>query len=155
MKRARIDSGFTLLEALVALTLLAVGLLGVVALVLSGLRTSHEAQLQTSAITLAADLGDRIRANRTASAGYALDEGAVLDRPSATCRAAGECTSADIARLDLYEWQQDAYANLPGCVTRVTVESIDGGGTTTFGITIGWLPRTDSARVSIVLVLQA
>ena len=58
--------GFTIVEALVALVVLAVGMLGIASLYVTTLRASGSAMSRMQAINLASDLGDRIRANRTA-----------------------------------------------------------------------------------------
>ena len=64
------QSGFTMVEALVALVVLAIGLLGIAALYLDTLRAGRTAIYRTQAVALAADLADRIRSNRTAVAAY-------------------------------------------------------------------------------------
>ena len=69
--------GFTIVEALVALVVLAVGMLGIASLYVTTLRASGSATSRMQAINLAGDLGDRIRANRTARA----DTPAPLRRP--------------------------------------------------------------------------
>lgn len=56
--------GFTLIEALVALVVLGVGMLGVAALYLDTLRGGRSALYRQQAVSLAADLGDRLRADR-------------------------------------------------------------------------------------------
>lgn len=58
--------GFTLIEVLVALVVLAIGLLGIAALYIDSLRASRTALLRTQAIAVASDLADRIRVNRAA-----------------------------------------------------------------------------------------
>src|SRR5512138_827355 len=75
-------AGFTLIEVLIALVVLAIGMLGIAAVYLEGLRASRDALLRTQAVILAADMGDRIRANR-----YVL-AGAQLYDPSATAATA-------------------------------------------------------------------
>lgn len=59
--------GFTLIEVLVAVVILAIGLLGLAALQNSGLQGSQEAYLRSQATLLASDLSDRMRANREAA----------------------------------------------------------------------------------------
>ena len=57
-----------MVEVLVALVVLAIGLLGIAALYLNSLQAGRTAVYRTEAINLAADLADRIRMNRTAQA---------------------------------------------------------------------------------------
>ena len=56
--------GFTLVEVLIALVVLSVGMLGIAVLYVETLRAGRTAQLHTQAVSLAADLADRIRVNR-------------------------------------------------------------------------------------------
>src|SRR5438045_6342747 len=58
--------GFTMIEMLVALVVLAVGMLGVAILFGISLHSGSSAISRMQAVNLAADLADRIRANRRA-----------------------------------------------------------------------------------------
>ncbi len=71
MKTHTRQQGFTMVEVLVALVVLAIGLLGIAALYLNSLQAGRTAIYRTEAVQLAADLADRIRMNRTAQNGYA------------------------------------------------------------------------------------
>jgi type IV pilus assembly protein PilV len=57
------QKGFTLLEVLIALLVLAIGLLGLAALQTTGLRSNTMATTRTHATQLAYDIADRMRAN--------------------------------------------------------------------------------------------
>ena len=56
MKNKKRQTGFTLVEAVVALVVLAVGMLGIAGLYIEGLRSSHTALARTTAVNLAAAL---------------------------------------------------------------------------------------------------
>ena len=58
------QAGFTLVEVLVALVILAIGLLGLAGLQVTGLRGSSSAYMRSAAMIYANDMVDRIRANR-------------------------------------------------------------------------------------------
>lgn len=58
--------GFTLVEVLVALVVLAVGLLGAAAMLLESLQGSRIALERSRAVVLAGDMAERLRANRAA-----------------------------------------------------------------------------------------
>ena len=60
------QKGFTLLEVMIAVFILAVGLLGLANLQMLSLKNNHSAQYRTSATVLAYDIFDRMRLNRTA-----------------------------------------------------------------------------------------
>ncbi len=61
MRNGRNDKGFTLLEILVALTLLTVGLLGVAGLTVGIMRGNRHSNVVTTATTLAQDRMEEIR----------------------------------------------------------------------------------------------
>ena len=62
--------GFTLVEVLVALLVLAVGMLGLAVLLVEGLQGSRSAIEHTQAVNLAADIAERMRSNRAAASAY-------------------------------------------------------------------------------------
>ncbi len=66
-RRAR---GFSIVEAMVALVVMSVGMLGIAGLYVSSLKAGRTAILRTKAVNMASDLADRIRANRTARNAY-------------------------------------------------------------------------------------
>lgn len=102
--------GVSMVEALVALVIISVGMLGVAGLYLSSLQAGRSANLRMQAVNLATDLGDRIRANRRGVANYkasATDTGKSNDCAGTTC------TAVQIAENDLYIWKQAITAALP------------------------------------------
>jgi type IV pilus assembly protein PilV len=76
----RSAKGFTLIEAMVALVVLSIGLLGVAGMQIVGLRANLSAASRTQASYLADDIIDRMRANNTAARGglYNVAPGATL-----------------------------------------------------------------------------
>jgi prepilin-type N-terminal cleavage/methylation domain-containing protein len=59
------QSGFSLVEVLVAMLVLAIGLLGLAALQTQGVRFNHDAYVRTNATSLAYDIVDKMRLNRS------------------------------------------------------------------------------------------
>jgi type IV pilus assembly protein PilV len=148
------DSGFILVEVLVVVVVMAVGLLGGLLLLLTGFRASRSAMQQTGAANLAADLGDRIRANQAAGAAYALNAGMVLVPPAKPCLSPAECDSNDVAAQDLYEWQQAAMAALPAARTSVQVTPADGTPENVYRIQIEWTPANQVTAARFALTVQ-
>jgi len=111
------SSGFSLVEALVALLVLSIGLLGIAGLFVESVRNSRAALLRTQAINLVGDMADRIRANATARAAYDIDNygGAPLERNCAPGPAvAGDnCSMAALAEDDLARWITAVRTALP------------------------------------------
>jgi len=95
-------SGFTLVEALVALVVLSIGLLGVAALQFTSLKANHGSATRTQAVYLAYDIIDRMRANPSAvtTHDYDLAFGATP-------------TGTTIAKTDLIAWRQSIAQMLP------------------------------------------
>lgn len=134
--------GFTMIEVLVALAVLAVGLLGIAALYLDSLRAGRTAIYRTQAVNVAADLADRIRANRAVPVNYetALDDAVV---PVAACETSGGCTRAEMAQNDLASWKAQLAALLPNGDGSVVVTP---GNPNSYVITVQWNePGSDGA----------
>jgi type IV pilus assembly protein PilV len=131
--------GFTIVEALVALVVLAVGLLGIAGLYVISLRSGAGAIYRMQAVGLTSELADRIRANRTANVAYAA--GAV----AANCvGGAVNCTSAQMAGNDLFQWDAELRRVLPNPVWQVQAAPV-GGGLFTYTISVQW---TESGQES-------
>jgi type IV pilus assembly protein PilV len=92
------NNGFSLLEVLISVFILAVGLLGLASLQMNSLKNNHSAQYRTSATVLAYDLIDRMRLNRVES--YALAQSAT---PSGT----------GLKNTDLVAWVNQIASDLP------------------------------------------
>jgi type IV pilus assembly protein PilV len=119
LKIDRRQSGFTLVEAVVALVVLAVGMLGIAGLYIEGLRSSHSALARTNAVNLAADMADRIRANPAATVAYA---GVGPGLNNQCVNGVADCTPAQLANDDWFWWNQDVQNRLPqGTITAVAV----------------------------------
>jgi type IV pilus assembly protein PilV len=142
--------GFTIVEALVALVVLAVGMLGIASLYVTTLRASGSATSRMQAVNLAGDLGDRIRANRTARAAYAGAKADTLD----TCIGADEtCSAAEMAAHDLAVWQAAIQAALPGAPVGTVV--VDQTTTpTTYRIGVSWVEAGETVPQTYTMSLQ-
>lgn len=112
-RRASRQGGFTLIEILISLLVLAIGLLGLAALQAFGLRNGQTAYFRTVATFHAYDLSDRMRTNLATAntGGYEWDPD---DTPTVTDCTSNTCTAAQIATHDLAEWANAIDATLPG-----------------------------------------
>jgi len=119
--------GFTLLEVLATLLLLSVGMLGIAALSLESLRISRLALHRTQAVTLAADVADRIRANRDPASAYACGDPC---RPDAGGNA--------VATADLVSWIDSIAAQLPGGVGAITFTAAANGVPARYTVAVRW-----------------
>ena len=135
------SSGFALTELLVAAGVLAVGLLGYLALLVAGLQLERDAINLASAATLAADAGERIRANPGARLAYALDPDAEPPAEVANCAVSAPFDASTRAACDLAEWQQEVRNALPGAETSVTASAVAGSPALLYKIDIRWTAR--------------
>jgi type IV pilus assembly protein PilV len=132
------QNGFTMVEVLVALVVLAIGLLGIAALYLNSLQSGRTAIYRTQAVNLAADLADRIRANRTAQAAYGtLFADAEVE--VAGCYTTGGCIDTDLASSDLARWKGTVAQLLPNGQGQVVVTPpVAAGEPTNYVVTVQW-----------------
>lgn len=124
---SKAQNGFTLLEVLVTMVVMALGLLGYAGLQVASLKNSASAYQRSQATILAYDMIDRMRANRIqAVAGvYNIAIGATPG-------------GAGIAGADLVDWKALVGNALPGGDAGINV---DGSGNAL--ITIQWADKRD------------
>jgi type IV pilus assembly protein PilV len=145
--------GFTLVESLVALVVLSIGMLGIAALHVEGLRSARTALTRTTAVELAASMADRIRANKTATSEY---ETVVTSADTdAKCEPTGAgCTPAELAHHDKAVWLGAIEGALPGGTG--TIECDDpAADPATYTITIMWSEVGLEQQSSYTLTIQA
>lgn len=128
------DAGFSLIEVLVAMLVLAIGLLGLAALQAQGLRFNGEAFVRTQATVLAGDLIDRIRANRESAKDYAdADLAGIMTAADPNNR---QCLNTISVGNDLRCWAEEVKAVLPAATA-----SISQNGTNYYDIVLRWADR--------------
>ena len=137
-------AGFTLIEILVALVVVSIGMLGVAGLFVHSIQAGRTAHFSVRAVTLAADVADRIRANPRAGAAYAgagIDSGCVLGDIN--------CDAEQMARHDIHTWTTQVESLLPGGEIRVQYD----GGTlpSEYTITVGWNEPGQDRRYAITI----
>jgi type IV pilus assembly protein PilV len=142
----RSQTGFSLIEAMVSLVVVSVGMIGIAALYGQGLSAGRTALYRTQAVNLAADMADRIRANRQGGAAYG--------GPAANnnCDPAGgaNCTPAQMAANDLFAWGNQVAQQLPNGAG--TVAYAGAAVPPTYTITINW-QETGLGPVNYQLVI--
>jgi len=144
--------GFTLVEVLVALVVLAVGMLGMALLLHEGLQSSRIALEHAQAVNLAADMAERMRANRSAAAAYDTADGPEPRLDAACEDAVGPCAPDAMAGNDLRRWLDAVAAALPDGQGDVLVETIAAAahrGT----ITVRWARAGAAAPATYTLVV--
>lgn len=129
----RHGTGFTLIEVLVALVALSIGLLGVAALQLNGLRNNLSSAYRSQATYLAYDIIDRVRANSPAIASYTVALGAAP-------------TGSAQSDIDLAAWKANLVATLPQGDGTVTIQLPD-----VVIVTVQWNDTRDPNAPALVL----
>ncbi|MGI9284600.1 MAG: type IV pilus modification protein PilV [Pseudomonadales bacterium] len=99
------QSGFTLIEILVTMLVMAIGFMGLAALQTTGLQQSQSTYFRTQADILARDIADRMRANRfgVLSGSYEF-AGAAVPADQGCVASGADCTELEMATQDLHEW---------------------------------------------------
>lgn len=130
------NHGFTLIEVLVSLLILAIGVLGIIALQFKGLKYNYDANVRSQITFLANDIADRIRLNQTNAASYVSTYTA-----GTTHTACNNATAAD-AENDLNCWHDFIDQALPfGSTANIT-----GPATGLYTISLGWTDRENETH---------
>ena len=128
-----INSGFSLVEVLVAIVVLSFGLLGMVGMQAFALQSNREARLQGQAAVLARELAEMMRGNKVvgsdpnASNNFylgtfavgSLEMGANASYCSSVSTSAACTTPADTAKAEMTDWLNRVNTELPDA--RVTI----------------------------------
>ena len=131
--RKNAQRGFTLIEVLVAVLLMSIGLLGVAAMQINGLRYHQGASTRAYTTALLGEMADRMRANRTGvqAGNYIFNTTTAL--PADPDCLNNNCTPAQQATLDIREWRIKL-AQLPNAAANVARNNA----TSVSTITITW-----------------
>ena len=143
----RAELGSTLIEALVAMLVLSVGMLGIAGLASASLRYSQGSWARAAVASGLSDLADRVRSNPTASiSDYAFDATNYETQRTAfddgdlviarDCLALG-CTPAQLAAYQLTDWRNALNRSMPGSAVWIS-----GTRDTQYVATIMWFDKT-------------
>jgi len=132
--------GFTLIEVLVTLVVLAIGLLGLAGLQANSLKHNNNAYQRTQATYFAYDILDRMRTNPEGVEAGDYDAINTTPPPTApTClvSAGTICNPADLVLNDTFEWATRLAATLPSGRGTVTA-TVPGTPNAPFTVTVMW-----------------
>lgn len=114
----RVQTGFSLIEVLIALVIMSVGMLGIAGLYVEGMKAGRTSTFRHHAVTLASDIADRIRANPTGGVDYMGDPGdnnCVLGNV--------DCNPSQMAANDIFLWEIQAAGMLPDGAVAITFDN--------------------------------
>ena len=145
------QTGFSLIEMLIALIVFSIGLLAIAGLQTVSKQANYEALQRTSASQIASGLLEDLRVNGGAAETYitagALGGGSRGGEPAPNCTAAAECNATQKALHDLWFWEQMLDGNLEtsggaaagGLVLpTLCITGPAGGGAGIYTVTIAW-----------------
>lgn len=127
MTSQRRSRGFSLIEVLVTMVVISLGLLGFAALQANSLKSNRVAMQRSMATVMANDIFERIRANRSSAANYAITLGE--DPDDAT-------VAGTVENTDLTAWRTNLAARLPQGTGTVAVAQNVIGAATAFDVTV-------------------
>lgn len=162
--------GFSLIELLIAVVIMAVGILGVAGLQVESLQQNRSALYRAEAVQLANDLIDRIRVNKGIVYTSLID----APPPAATDCEVSTCTPSQMANYDIAQWKcsinsEDSTGaqlsvcsglkGLDGVSTGITGELPDGAGSVVessgvYQVTVRWVDERDGTTAQITLNAQ-
>lgn len=134
---------FSLIEAMVALIVFAIGMIGIAHMLLMSHQSNASSYMRQQAVQSAYNIIDRIRANRkTALNGNytvsnLVSNGAptIPNAPTTNC-ASSPCSTTQLAAYDTWDWLANNLTKLPnGCGSIATTAS---GSNTLITVTIQW-----------------
>ena len=137
-----------MIEVLITMMIISFALLGTVGLQTYSLRLNQGGQFRTQAVFLAAELAERMEANRAGSvaANYVYACPTTAAAVSTACTTA-TCTASALATYDLLQWRKSVADALP--TSTCSVVQATAGNPSTYSITISWEDRkTDSNYAS-------
>ena len=136
-------AGMTLLEVLVALTVVSIGLLGVAALNVKSLAAHRTALLRARAVLVVADMADRIRANRLPDDAYDC---------GGTCQPGSG--GNPVAIHDIAGWTATVAAGMPAGQAEITRLPPVPGAPTTYVVRVTWDEAGAGDRHAFELLVQ-
>ena len=137
--------GFSMLEVLVSLMLIAIAMLGQAGMQANALKFSKGASFRMQAVMLGIELGERMEANKTgATAGsYVIATATSTVSTAGTDCGTASCDATALAAYDLAQWTTRVSAILPSGTWQVT-QSV-AGNPSTYAIVLTWQDRRSDA----------
>lgn len=145
-------SGFSLIEVLITMLVLAIGLLGIAALQFKGMKYHNDAGIRSNISMVAYDIADKIRLNRDNAVAYLSTSATAYtvgtDKPAIACTQASGANATN----DLNCWYHTLFENVPpGTQVGITRSAPTSTGTAPsienlYTVTITWTDREGSAE---------
>jgi type IV pilus assembly protein PilV len=137
------ESGFSLIEVMISLVIIAVGLLGIAGIMALSMNNDDTSRLQSLAALQAASMATAMQANTAYWTSTAANGTRTAPTTSSTACNGVVCSAASIANCDLANWGYAIDQSLPNGSGTVTCAAAarpnsSSPAATTCSITIGW-----------------
>lgn len=129
---SRMQTGLSLIESLVAIVVMALGIMGILGVQMRTLTDTQTGTRRAQAIRLIEDLGERLQNNPDALNNLSTYTTTPASQTDCTTNA---CSPQDLAKSDIWQWRTNVVNTLPGAQATVFIPK---GGTRQLGVLIGW-----------------
>ena len=154
--------GITLLESLVAIVVMALGILGILGVQMRALSDTQTGVRRAQAIRLIEDMGERMKANPSALANLSSYVSNFAASPTVPSCASG-CTAANLATYDVAVWKRTVRESLPlGKASIFVAPGEADGNRRQLGVIVAWrenerdgMSTTDKAAINATLTAGA
>ena len=154
--------GITLLESLVAIVVMALGILGILGVQMRTLSDTQTGVRRAQAIRLIEDMGERMKANPSALANLSSYVSNFAASPTVPSCASG-CTAANLATYDVAVWKRTVLESLPlGKASIFVAPGEADGNRRQLGVIVAWrenerdgMSTTDKAAINATLTAGA
>ena len=140
--------GFSMLEILITLVIIATALLGTAGLQIQAMRVSQSGQYRTQAVFLASDIAERMEANKAAAitGNYVVATASTPSTATLDC-STNACDVAALAAWDISQWENEIISlGLPQATWVITQTAT--GNPSTYKIVINWNERRKNIQYS-------
>ena len=138
--RGRTQSGATLIEVLVTLLIMSLALMGAAGMQAAAMRLNQGGTFRTQAVFMAADLAERMEANKSGAINgdYVVPASGIPSTAGLSC-VSSPCSSKSLADFDKSQWEALVSATLPQSTWEVT--QTVAGNPSIYTINISWVDR--------------
>lgn len=133
--------GAIMIEAMVTIVITAVGLLGIVGMLVAGIASSNKSLYRSTAVYMANEISERMRSNLAgvkANEYLGIGSNSKVCRPSPSESSPDSCTSKELAAYDVYDWRDQVAKSLPGGVG--VVSNVDN---------VAWASKKNQYEISV------
>ena len=154
--------GITVVESLVAIVVMALGILGILGVQMRTLSDTQTGVRRAQAIRLIEDMGERMKANPSALANLSSYVSNFAASPTVPSCASG-CTAANLATYDVAVWKRTVRESLPlGKASIFVAPGEADGNRRQLGVIVAWrenerdgMSTTDKAAINATLTAGA